>query len=110
MALRCLGCHPASLPKDGDGADREREIPLETAAAGDVTAAAPWRTFRSHRNQRHYWGWYWSSTTGDHVIYESRLELARLLLADADPDIVGIAAQPFPAHRGHRDEASSPRS
>jgi hypothetical protein len=73
----------------------EREIPLETAAAGDVSAAAPWRTFRSHRNQRHYSGWYWSSTTGDHVIYESRLELVRLLLADADPDIVGIAAQPF---------------
>jgi hypothetical protein len=73
----------------------EREIPLENAAAGDVSAAAPWRTFRSHRNQRHYSGWYWSSTTGDHVIYESRLELARLLLADADPDIVGIGAQPF---------------
>lgn len=30
-----------------------------------------------------------------HVIYESRLELARLLLADADPDVVGIVAQPF---------------
>jgi hypothetical protein len=34
-------------------------------------------------------------TMGDHVIYESRLELARLLLADADPEVVGIAAQPF---------------
>lgn len=87
----------------------EREIPLETAAAGDVSAAAPWRTFRSHRNQRHYSGWYWSSTTGDHVIYESRLELVRLLLADADPDIVDRRPT-LPAHRGHRDEASSPRS
>jgi hypothetical protein len=29
------------------------------------------------------------------VIYESRLELARLLLADFDPDVVAIAAQPF---------------
>ena len=73
----------------------ERELPLEMARAADVTAATPWRTFRSHRTQRHYSGWYWSSTTGDHVIYESRLELARLLLADADPDIVCIAAQPF---------------
>jgi len=29
------------------------------------------------------------------VIYESRLELARLLLADFDRDVVAIAAQPF---------------
>ncbi len=75
--------------------DSEREIPLKTARAEDVNAATPWRTFRSHRNQRHYSGWYWSSTTGDHVIYESRLELARLLLADADRDVVTISAQPF---------------
>jgi hypothetical protein len=34
-------------------------------------------------------------TTGWHVVYESRLELARLLLADFDPDVVAIAAQPF---------------
>ena len=29
------------------------------------------------------------------MAYESRLELARILLADFDPDVVGIAAQPF---------------
>lgn len=75
--------------------DSEREIPLQAARAQDVNAATPWRTFRSHRNQRHYSGWYWSSTTGSHVIYESRLELARLLLADADRDVAAIAAQPF---------------
>lgn len=73
----------------------EREIPLEAARACDVKAATPWRMFRSHRSQRHYSGSYWSSTTGGHVIYESRLELARLLLADADRDVVAIAAQPF---------------
>jgi hypothetical protein len=38
---------------------------------------------------------YWSSTTGAHVVYESRLELARLLLADFDREVAGIAAQPF---------------
>lgn len=75
--------------------DSEREIPLQAARADDVSAATPWRAFRSHRSQRHYSGWYWSSTTGGHVIYESRLELARLLLADADRDVVAIAAQPF---------------
>jgi hypothetical protein len=30
-----------------------------------------------------------------HVVYESRLELARLLLADFDPLVTAIAAQPF---------------
>jgi len=38
---------------------------------------------------------YWSATTGTHVVYESRLELARLLLADFDPAVVNILAQPF---------------
>ena len=50
---------------------------------------------RSARGQAHYPGYYWSATAGGHVIYESRLELARLLLADFDPDVTAIAAQPF---------------
>ena len=64
--------------------DSEREIPLEAARACDVKAATPWRTFRSHRSQRHYSGSYWSSTTGGHVIYESRLEQAL-----ANPQAIG---------------------
>jgi hypothetical protein len=60
-----------------------------------LAAATPWRTFRWHRGQRHYSGTYWSATTRDHVIYESRLELARLLFADFDPSVRSIVAQPF---------------
>ncbi|MFI9543754.1 TnsA-like heteromeric transposase endonuclease subunit [Streptomyces sp. NPDC052016] len=60
-----------------------------------LRTAAPWRTFRWRKEQRHYSGTYWSATTGDHVIYESRLELARLLCADFDPLVHGIVAQPF---------------
>jgi hypothetical protein len=69
--------------------------PLRQVAASEIVAAAPWRTTRSARGQAHYPGFYWSATAGGHVIYESRLELARLLLADFDPDVVAIAAQPF---------------
>ena len=69
--------------------------PLRQVTASVVVAAAPWRTARSARGQAHYPGYYWSATTGGHVIYESRLELARLLLADFDPGVVAIAAQPF---------------
>jgi hypothetical protein len=32
--------------------------------------------------QAHVSGSYWAATTDGHVVYESRLELARLLLAD----------------------------
>ncbi|MEV7787614.1 TnsA-like heteromeric transposase endonuclease subunit [Streptomyces sp. NPDC088106] len=58
-------------------------------------AAEPWRTFRWYMGQQHYSGSYWSSTQSDHVIYESRLELARLLYADFDRDVTAIMAQPF---------------
>jgi hypothetical protein len=70
-------------------------MPLAELTASVVLSAVPWRSVRAHRGQRHLPGWYWSATTGGHVVYESRLELARLLLADFDPDVVGIAAQPF---------------
>lgn len=61
----------------------------------ELVAGRPWRVFRWHRGQAHYSGWHWSATMGRHVVYESRLELARLLLADFDPRVVSIAAQPF---------------
>lgn len=65
-------------------------VPLEL-----LCGAAPWRTFRWYRGQRHYSGSYWSATNRDLVIYESRLELTRLLYADFDPSVTGIVAQPF---------------
>jgi hypothetical protein len=76
-----------------DGAVPDR--PLRQVTASQVLSAVPWRMTRSARGQAHYPGWYWSATTAGHVIYESRLELARLLLADFDPEVVAIAAQPF---------------
>jgi hypothetical protein len=69
--------------------------PLRQVTVGQVVGAAPWRMTRSARGQAHYPGYYWSATASGHVIYESRLELARLLLADFDPDVTAIAAQPF---------------
>ncbi|BBX30703.1 TnsA-like heteromeric transposase endonuclease subunit [Mycolicibacterium alvei] len=60
-----------------------------------LSAAMPWRTFRWYRGQKHYSGTYWSSTERSHVIYESRLELARLQYADFDVAVRRIVAQPF---------------
>ncbi|MFJ7492411.1 hypothetical protein ACIQZB_14375 [Streptomyces sp. NPDC097727] len=57
--------------------------------------AAPWRTFRWYKGQKHYSGIYWSTTVRDHVIYESRLGSARLLFADFDAAVRFVVAQPF---------------
>src|ERR1700747_71505 len=73
----------------------ERSSSARKVSSEAVLGGVPWRTFRWYFGQRHYSGTYWSSTQHDHVIYESRLELANLLLADFDSKVRRIAAQPF---------------
>lgn len=68
---------------------------LGRVAVEELVAAGPVRQFRWYKGRTFYSGWYWSSTTGAMVVYESRLELARILLADFDPSVRGIVAQPF---------------
>jgi hypothetical protein len=68
---------------------------LDRLPCDEVFVGRPVREFRAYRGRKHYSGWYFSTTVGDHVVYESRLELARILLADQDPEIARIAAQPF---------------
>lgn len=77
-----------------DGSDLERGV-LADLEARHVFEAEPRRTFRWHRGQRHYPGRYWAATMGSFVGYESRLELAALLLEDFDSRVVRIASQPF---------------
>ena len=60
-----------------------------------VAAGLPVRRVRGHAGDRHYCGWFWSATNCGHVSYESRLELDRLWLADFDPEVRRIAAQPM---------------
>lgn len=71
------------------------EKPLGRLRYRQVVEAVPWRAVRSRHGERHHSGLYWCATMGRHVVYESRLELARLMLADFDPNVVAIAAQPF---------------
>jgi hypothetical protein len=84
---------PVMSLRMADGSEMHR--PLRDVRARQVVGAVPWRGTRSARGQAHYPGYYWSATAAAHVIYESRLELARLLIADFDPAVVAIAAQPF---------------
>lgn len=69
--------------------------PWAAVDASALRSALPWRTFRWHHGQKHYSGTFWSATQNDHVIYESRLELSRLLFADFDVSVRRIVAQPF---------------
>jgi hypothetical protein len=71
-----------------------RRVPFRDLRLADFTWSVPWRRFRSVHGQAHYSGRYASATTAGPVVYESRLELARLLLADMDPEVRGIYAQP----------------
>src|SRR4051794_9358379 len=70
------------------------DVPFARLRAADFAESQPWRRVRSVHGMLHHSGEYASATTGGQVVYESRLELARLLLADFDPTVVGIFAQP----------------
>lgn len=85
--------NPTITIRDVDGA--ERESSFGNASEHVLRTAQPWRTFRWYYGQRHYSGTYATATMSQSVIYESRLELARLLLADFDPDVTHVVSQPF---------------
>ncbi|MEV7931001.1 TnsA-like heteromeric transposase endonuclease subunit [Kitasatospora sp. NPDC088779] len=82
-----------SLRRTDGKIDEDR--PWPTTGVGVFEPSVPWRTFRWHYGQKHYSGTYWSATMGAHVVYESRLELTRLLYADFDQDVRAVFAQPF---------------
>lgn len=69
--------------------------PWALVSSTALSETVPWRTFRWHKGQKHYSGTYWSATMRGHVIYESRLELSRLIFADFDPAVHRILALPF---------------
>lgn len=71
------------------------EADLDRLVVAEVTGGLPVRDFRWYKGRRHYSGWYHAATVGRLVAYESRLELARILLADFDGSVVEIASQPF---------------
>jgi hypothetical protein len=73
--------------------------PVRVAVADAVRVpferCLPVREFPAYKGQRHFSGLWWSATTGTHVGFESWLERDQLMLLDFDPQITGIASQPF---------------
>ena len=92
-SLRSVAIGPGATALTAAGEERSSLVRKVSSEA--LLRAAPWRTFRWYFGQRHYSGSYWSATEGRHVIYESRLELARLLFSDFDRSVHRICAQPF---------------
>ncbi len=76
----------------------EHQVSLTEAAAVRFEQAMPVRRFPARRGQRHLSGLWWSATTGGHVGFESWLERDHLMALDYDPEVTGIASQPFWLH------------
>lgn len=79
------------------GGTRHRE-PLAACVTARLEDTRPVRSFSWAKGASHFPGSWWSSTTGDHVGFESWLERDHVMAMDFDLDITGIAAQPFWLH------------
>lgn len=78
-----------------DRKGRRTKCLLRDVADLRLSMLVPVRKPASYRKQRHLPGRYWFATTGEHVMYESRTELKTLMMLDFDPEVIGVAAQPF---------------
>ena len=92
-----------------DGGGLERRAPLAACAEVRFEDGMPVRQFRWSRGLGYFPGWWWAATTGRHVGYESWLERDHVRALDFDPEITGIASQPFwlywTGERGRRRHA-----
>ncbi|MFE2042629.1 TnsA-like heteromeric transposase endonuclease subunit [Streptomyces sp. NPDC059477] len=93
-----------------DAVHQRQRRPLLDCVTARFEDAAPVRPFRWSRGERHFAGWYWAATTVQHVGFESWLERDRLVLMDFDPQVAGIASQPFWLHwhDGKRERRHAP--
>ncbi|MDM7829868.1 TnsA-like heteromeric transposase endonuclease subunit [Cellulomonas edaphi] len=89
---------------------QEQETSLASVDGSHVARGLPVRIPPSYVGQSNYPGLFWSATNAGHVWYESLLELAWLWLADFDPHVRRIAAQPFEltGRDGERDRTRFP--
>jgi hypothetical protein len=68
---------------------------LDEAAGQRYEDAAPVRAIPAYRGQRSLPGWWWSATTGGHVVFESWVERHHIMEFDRTPAVIGLSGQPF---------------
>ena len=78
-----------------DAGAEERTTPLSASCGCRFERVPPVREFTSFHGQRNFPGLWWCATTQTHVGFESWLERDHVMLLDFDPDVAGLAAQPF---------------
>lgn len=79
------------VPPDGVATS----VTLWAAAEVPFELSQPARRIPGYRHQRNMPGWWWSSSTRSHVVYESWLERHQLIELDRQPGVCGISGQPF---------------
>ena len=94
----CVGSFCGAVLEFAVDGQRSR-LPLELASTVHFDADVdPVRRFPSFRGQRNFPGSWWFTRSRNHVGYESWLERDHVMAFDADPDVVGVASQPFRIH------------
>jgi hypothetical protein len=71
------------------------DVPITDLINIDVASLSPVRIPRSYKGQLHLGGKYVFAGTGEHVLFESRLEQDALRFLDHQRDVLHVAAQPL---------------
>ncbi|KPI18622.1 hypothetical protein OV450_7894 [Actinobacteria bacterium OV450] len=80
--------------KDASGG--VRQLPWDKAASSvRFEELPPVAAFPVIPGKRWAPGWWWSATTGRHVVHGSAAMRSQLMLLDRDPDVVGLAGRPL---------------
>lgn len=81
--------------RPNDAADQLEMAPLGQIDGQTIIDSEPVRQPPGRKNQKHFPGLFWFSTTHRSLVYESLLERDRLWLADFDPGVRAAVTQPF---------------
>lgn len=84
-----------------NGLDIEWEGPAECAAHALADQLQPVRKAASYKGQKNYPGFFWMSSTNEHLMYESKLEMMILLQLDFNSTVSKVVPQPFKMRYHH---------
>ncbi|MFJ4828291.1 TnsA-like heteromeric transposase endonuclease subunit [Streptomyces bacillaris] len=71
------------------------QLPWDQAAAVQFEDLAPVSAFPVVPGRRWGPGWWWSATTGRHVVHGSAAMRTQLMALDRNPDVTGLSARPI---------------
>ncbi|MFH8805583.1 TnsA-like heteromeric transposase endonuclease subunit [Streptomyces sp. NPDC017936] len=75
-------------------AGQTTQLPWDRATSVRFEDLAPVSAFPVVPGRRWGPGWWWSATTGRHVVHGSAAMRTQLMILDRDPDVTGLSARP----------------